>query len=196
MSDKHIIVNKDDFNNAVDVIGELSTTLFESKKELEQISKQININSVDLNEKLNFLDIYITKIATIQKVVLSEDTNINAHLNKILAGVESRLDDNEELMVMQRATFSASIQKAKEDFKKINDDFQNDLLVLITKRNSILNPDVLIKFENILTDTKDVLKERSLEEKAGFGKLLIGFGIGLLCAFGIYLFPKLNGIFL
>ncbi len=85
-SNSNIIVNADDFNNAVDVINEFSTTLFETKKELEDISNGITINKEELENKLEMLDKYFIKLDTIQRQVVGDrsvDKKFESYLKKI-----------------------------------------------------------------------------------------------------------------
>lgn len=134
MAGNNIIVNTDDFNNAVDIINELSTTLFETKKEFESISNGLTINKQELDEKLKSLDSYLIKVAVIQKEVIG-DKGLKKQSKEIVKLITDDFikikGQIEELQKKEVETFEKRIEKIEKlkgnnslELQKVIDDFE------------------------------------------------------------------------
>ena len=199
---KNVIINADDFNNAVDVINEISTTLFETKKELEDINSGITINKEELSGKLDILDDYLTKVSLIQKQVLGDKTidkqyqlmtqKINKNFEDIIKKIESNFEDKEKII-------DKKIENLKTDAEKIieigKDGIKKDKEVIKGWMEQILKTlDVkeisthATKLSTSAKDLKEAINEQNTLKKAGIKPFLAGiFLSSILFGVGIYL---------
>lgn len=116
----NIIINADDFNNAVDVINEISTTLFETKKGLEGISSDITINKEELENKLEILDKYFIKLDTIQKQVIGDKS-----LDKKFESYLKKIDDIYNLKI---TSLNEELEATRDDIKTSSTLIKKELL--------------------------------------------------------------------
>ena len=138
-SNSNIIVNADDFNNAVDVINEFSTTLFETKKELEDISNGITINKEELENKLEMLDKYFIKLDTIQRQVVGDrsvDKKFESYLKKI-----------EEIYNLKITSLNEELEATRDDIKTSSTLIKKELFVEIKKKKKSIFADVDTKLK-------------------------------------------------
>ena len=149
-SNSNIIVNADDFNNAVDVINEFSTTLFETKKELEDISNGITINKEELENKLEMLDKYFIKLDTIQRQVVvdrSVDKKFESYLKKI-----------EEIYNLKITSLNEELEATRDDIKTSSTLIKKELFVEIEeiKKSIFADVDTKLKVLNKLSISENV----------------------------------------
>ena len=149
-SNSNIIVNADDFNNAVDVINEFSTTLFETKKELEDISNGITINKEELENKLEMLDKYFIKLNTIQKQDVknrSVDKKFESYLKKI-----------EEIYNLKITSLNEELEATRDDIKTSSTLIKKELFVEIEeiKKSIFADVDTKLKVLNKLSISENV----------------------------------------
>lgn len=149
-SNSNIIVNADDFNNAVDVINEFSTTLFETKKELEDISNGITINKEELENKLEMLDKYFIKLDTIQRQVVGDrsvDKKFESYLKKI-----------EEIYNLKITSLNEELEATRDDIKTSSTLIKKELFVEIEeiKKSIFADVDTKLKVLNKLSISENV----------------------------------------
>ena len=149
-SNSNIIVNADDFNNAVDVINEFSTTLFETKKELEDKSNGITINKEELENKLEMLDKYFIKLDTIQRQVVGDrsvDKKFESYLKKI-----------EEIYNLKITSLNEELEATRDDIKTSSTLIKKELFVEIEeiKKSIFADVDTKLKVLNKLSISENV----------------------------------------
>ena len=149
-SNSNIIVNADDFNNAVDVINEFSTTLFETKKELEDISNGITINKEELENKLEMLDKYFIKLDTIQRQVVGDrsvDKKFESYLKKI-----------EEIYNLKITSLNEELEATRDDIKTSSTLIKKELFVEIEeiKKSIFADVDTKLKVLNKLSISENI----------------------------------------
>lgn len=141
-STNNIIVNADDFNNSVDVMNEVSTTLFETKKELEGISNSITINKEELENKLEILDKYFIKLETIQRQVVGDrsvDIKFESYLKKIENIYDSSIAKFEKNLQLHNKNIDDKILNAEKNFIKASSDIKEDVNSCVEQKIKVID---------------------------------------------------------
>ena len=198
----NVIINADDFNNAVDVINEISTTLFETKKELEDINSGITINKEELSNKLDVLDSYLTKVSLIQKQVLGDKSidkqyqlmtqKINKNFEDAIKKIESNFEEKEKIIDKKIENLKTDagkiIEIGKEAIGKDKEKIKNFLKQVQEQLNVASIGSHAIALTNSANAIAEAVAEQNKLRKSGIRPFLSGvFLSSIFFGIAIYL---------